>query len=106
MLRLHRITDPNEFRLDTVTGQVILPGDFYYVDDEDGLVVNAKTYYNLKFKKKKNEWPYTAQLNEAKSQKEYNQQLKQAEHDLLKQTVLTRKVWGKDSQNNDLDGAS
>lgn len=103
MLRLHRITDPYEFLMDKVDGSVIMPGDFYYEDDEDGLIVNAKTLYNLKEKKRKENYDYSLRDN-AQSWKDYNQQMKQAEQELLKEDVLTRKVWGHEAENNEKEG--
>jgi len=103
MLRLHRITDEYEFMKDTVTGQVIMPGDFYYQDDEDPtIIVNAKTLHDLKMKKKKDNWDYS-DLNDAKSRKEYEQQLKQAEYELRKETILENKIWGHEASNYEKD---
>lgn len=103
MLRLHRITDPYTFMKDTVTGQVIMPGDFYYQDDEDEtIIVNAKTLHDMKMKKKKDEWDYS-DLNNATSRKEYEQQLREAEYELRKESILERKIWGHESSNYDKD---
>lgn len=79
-------------------------GDFYYEDDEDGLIVSANYYNELKKKKRKEEWDYTT-LNNAQTQKEYQETLKRAEMELFEQTLLDRKVYGKDSQNNAKDEA-
>ena len=73
-------------------------GDFYYEDDEDGLIVSASYYHDLKKKRKEEEFDYTI-LNNAQSEKEYADQLRLAEQQLFEQTVLDRKVFGKDSQN-------
>lgn len=98
MLHLKRITHFNEFLKCQVSDEIMMYGDFYYEDDEDGLIVSAKYYHDLKKKKKEDEFDYT-ELNNAQSQKEYQDQLRQAERELFESTVLDRKVFGKDSQN-------
>ena len=81
-----------------VSDQIMMYGDFYYEDDEDGLIISAKYYHELQKKKKEEEFDYTT-LNNAQSQKEYQEQLRQAERELFEASVLERKVYGKDSQN-------
>ena len=99
MLRLHRITDPYEFLIDKVDGSVIMPGDFYYKDDDDGLIVNAKTLHNLKEEQRKDNYDYTLRDN-AQNWKDYNEQMKEAEHELLKTEILDRKIWWHEASNN------
>ena len=98
MLHLKRIVYFNEFLRCKVSDQIMMYGDFYYEDDEDGLIVSAKYYNDLKKKRKEEQFDYT-ELNNAKSQKEYQDQLRQAERELFESTILDRKVYGKDSQN-------
>jgi len=107
MLRLKRIVHPFDFMFDS-TGEILMYGDFYYEDDEDvdthghPYRIRATTYQNLKNQRKKDNWDYTT-LNNAETLRDYEKQLKDAEHELFKESVLSRKVWNKDSQNNDKD---
>lgn len=105
MLRLKRIVQPFDMINDS-TGQPMIYGDFYYEDDEEKddwgnpYRIRATTYHSLKQQRKQDNWDYTI-LNNAQNLKDYEQQLKEAEQELFKETVLEMKVWGKDSQNND-----
>lgn len=98
MLYLKRITHFNEFIRCQVSDEIMMYGDFYYEDDEDGLIVSAKYYHDLKKKKKEDSFDYTT-LNNATSQKEYQDELKKAEQELFESSILDRKVFGQDSQN-------
>lgn len=91
MLVLKRITCANDFLMCKVSGEVICPGDFYYKDDDDGLIVRADVYHEYIKKKKESEFDYT-KLNNAKSQQEYEEQLKKLEQQFLKDSLLDRKV--------------
>ena len=73
-------------------------GDFYYEDDEDGTIVSANYYHQLKEQKKRDNFDYTI-LNNAKSQKEYQDQLEKAEQEYLQATILDRKMFNKTAQN-------
>lgn len=105
MLRLKRIVHPFDMINDS-TGDPMIYGDFYYEDDEDvdergqPYRIRATTYHNLKQQRREENWDYSI-LNNAESLKDYEQQLREAEYELFKESVLERKVWGKDSQNND-----
>ena len=98
MLYLKRITRFNEFLRCHVSDQIMMYGDFYYEDDEDGLIVSAKYYHDLKKQKREDEWDYT-ELNNAESQKEYQERLHDAEKALFESEVLIRKIAGKDAEN-------
>lgn len=107
MLRLKRIVHPFDFMYDS-TGDILMYGDFYYEDDEEKdsngkpYTIRATTYQQLKMKRKRDNWDYTT-LNNAESLRDYEKQVKDAEHELFKESILSRKVWNKDSQNNDRD---
>lgn len=107
MLHLKRIVHPFDFMYDS-TGDIMMYGDFYYEDDEDTdshghpYRIRATTYQNLKNQRKRDNWDYTI-LNRAETLRDYEKQVREAEHELFKESVLSRKVWGKDSQNNDRD---
>lgn len=105
MLHLKRITNFNEFLRCKVSGQIMMYGDFYYEDDEDGLIVSANYYNQLKKQKQENEWDYT-ELNNAQDQKDYQDRLREAEMALFESEVLNRKVAGKDSDNYEREAES
>lgn len=91
MLHLRRVTGQYEWERDHITGEYIMFGDFYYYDDEDGLVVSKKTYDKFKDQERRNNWDYS-RLENAQSQREYEEIMKQKERDFLTNTLLNRKV--------------
>ena len=102
MLRLHRLVHPFDFIFDS-TGDILMYGDFYYKEDEPDengkyLIIRATTYHQLKKQRKEDNWDYTI-LNNAESLRDYEKQVKDAYHELVKESILEHKVWGKDSQN-------
>lgn len=94
MLWLRRNTNPYQLEKCGVSGELIAPGDFYYVDDEDGLIIKATIYKELKDRKKEDEWDYS-KLNNAVNEYEYRNMLKEATRQMLYSSVLDRKVSGK-----------
>lgn len=102
MLRLHRIVHPFDFMFDS-TGDILLYGDFYYKEDEPDeegkyLTIRATTYHNLKKQRREEQWDYTI-LNRQESQRDYEKSVKDAYHELITNSILEHKVWGKNSQN-------
>lgn len=95
MLVLKRIQHFNEFLKCKVSQQVLMYGDFYYQDDEDGIIISHSYYHSELKKKQEEEFDYT-KLNNATSEKEYTELLKQAERDFLNTTMFERKILGKD----------
>ncbi len=85
-----------EFIKCKVSDQVMMYGDFYYEDTDDGLIVSATYYHELKKRKEEEEFDYT-KLNNATSEKEYSELLKQAERELLEKTIFDRKIYGKNT---------
>ena len=53
MLRLKRVVHFNEFLKCKVSGEIISYGDYYYEDDEDGLIVKASVYKQLQREKQR-----------------------------------------------------
>jgi hypothetical protein len=47
---------PNQLLKCDITKEFIYPGDFYYEDDEDGLIVKAKSYLTLLERKRRLEY--------------------------------------------------
>lgn len=91
MLILNRMIHPFEVRTCRMTGEMIVYGDYFYEDDEDGIVIKASEYKKLQKEAKKDAFDYTL-LNQAKSEKEYKEIIKKAEQSYLKQSILDRKV--------------
>ena len=60
-----------------VSNEIIAPGDFYYIDDEDGMRIKATVYKDIKDKSKKETWDYS-ELNAAQSEREYKRRLQDA----------------------------
>ena len=74
-------------------------GDFYYQDMDDlSIVIGARYYNNMKKQRKENQFDYTI-LNNAKSQKEYQDQLQKAEQEYLQSTMLNMPILGQEAEN-------
>lgn len=95
MLHLKQVTQPFAWERDHITGDYIKYGEFYYWDDEDNFVVSLKTYRKFKEIKKREDWDYS-RLQNAASQYEYEQALKEQVREFQMETLLDRKVEGED----------
>lgn len=95
MLHLKQVTQPFAWERDHITGEYIKYGQFYYWDDDDNFVVSRKTYMKFKDMKKREEWDYS-RLQNAASQYEYEQALKEQVREFQMETLLDRKVEGED----------
>ena len=95
MLHLKQVTQPFAWERDHITGDYIKYGQFYYWDDDDNFVVSRKTYMKFKDMKKREEWDYS-RLQNAASQYEYEQALKEQVREFQMETLLDRKVEGED----------
>lgn len=89
MLMLKRMTYFNEFIRDTVDDRIIGPGEYYYHDPDDGLIISAEHYWELKQQKMNDEWDETY-YNYMENQKDYKERLRLAEQEYNQQTVLSR----------------
>lgn len=94
MLWLKRNIHFNELMKCGVSGEYIVPGDYYYEDDKDGLLIKATVYRDMQKKRKQETWDYS-KLNSASNEIEYRRMLKDATMYMLADTVLERKVAGK-----------
>lgn len=94
MLWLKRNIYFNELMKCSVSGDYIAPGDYYYEDDQDGMLIKATVYKDLQRKRKQKTWDYS-KLNAASNEQEYRRMLKDATMMMLADTVLERKVAGK-----------
>lgn len=95
MLHLKQVTQPFTWERDHITGDYIKYGEFFYWDDDDNFVVSLKTYMKFKDMKKREEWDYS-RLQNAASQYEYEQALKEQVREFQMETLLDRKVEGED----------
>lgn len=95
MLHLKQVTQPFAWERDHLTGDYIKAGEFYYWDDDDGLVVSLKTYRKFKEAKRLEDWDYS-RLENAESQYEYEQAIKEQTRQYNLETLLDRKVEGED----------
>ncbi len=95
MLFLKRITHFNEWIKCQVSGEIMRYGDYYYEDDSDGLIVKATVYKEMMRTQKEREFDYS-DLENAKSEKEYRQMLKQYEKEYLQQDIYNREIYKKD----------
>ena len=95
MLHLKRVVHFNEFIKCDISGDIIAYGDYYYEDDEDGLIVKASVYGEMKREKKMEEFGYE-KLEKAESQHEYRQALREYERQYLAQGLFDRKIAGKE----------
>lgn len=99
MLVLKRMTHPNEFITCKASGEVLMYGDFYYQDiDDPNIVIGARYYNNMKRQRKEEEFDYSI-LEDAQSQKDYQDQLKKAEQEYLQSTMLDMPILGQEAEN-------
>ena len=76
MLRLKKIVNPYEWERSHLTGSYILPGATYYEDDEDGFIIRADEYAELKKRKKEEEFDYSRLIG-AQNEREYSEMMRQ-----------------------------
>lgn len=101
MLKLHRIRHFNEFIRCHASGEILMYGDFYYTNDE-GKIISAKYYHNMKEQKRRETFDNSI-LENAQSQKEYQDLLRQAEQEMLSAEMLDEKVETKAASNYEKD---
>ena len=90
MLHLKRVQYFTDFMKCHVSKEIIKHGDYYYEDDEDGMIIKASVYGKMKKEKFEDEFDYT-KLNQAESIRDYESSLKEYEREFLKSTVFDRK---------------
>lgn len=93
MLRLKRITQPYEWERSHLTGSYILPGAYYYEDDEDGFIIRADEYKEIKRRKREAEFDYS-KLEAAQNEREYEAMMRESYRDFEYAHVLERKLEG------------
>lgn len=102
MLWLRRSIHFNELMKCDVSGEHIYPGDYYYIDDTDGIKIKATVYKQLKDKAKREQWDYS-KINQAQNEADYRRMLKDATMQMLAETVLERKVAGRYDPNPEVE---
>ena len=94
MLILKRNLYFNQLEKCSVSGEWIYPGEYYYEDDKDGIIIKATVYKELQNRDKEQNWDYS-QLNLAQNELEYRRQFKEYTKKMLEYSALKRKVAGK-----------
>lgn len=102
MLWLKRNTVWNQLMKCDISNEVIGPGDYYYIDDVDGVRIKATVYKRIKDKEKEQNWDYS-KLNAAQNELEYKRMLKEATRQMLASSILERKVAGKYDPNPEVE---
>lgn len=102
MLWLKRNTVWNQLMKCDISNEVIGPGDYYYIDDVDGVRIKATVYKRIKDKEKEENWDYS-KLNAAQNELEYKRMLKEATRQMLASSILERKVAGKYDPNPEVE---
>ncbi len=95
MLYLKRIVNDYEFLRCGISNELIAYGDYYYEDDEDGLIVKSRVYHEIKDSERRNRFDYS-DLEKASSEREYSEILKRAEREIFTSTILNRTIAGKE----------
>lgn len=90
MLVLKRIQYFNDFIRDTVDNRVIGYGEYYYEDSDDGTIISAEHYWELKKAQMEREWD-DSWYNAMESERDYKEKLRQAEMKMRQSTVLNKK---------------
>lgn len=92
MFILNRMIYPNEVRKCSLTGKMIVYGDYYLHDDTDNVDVLYREYHRLKKERIENTWDYS-ELNKMQSLADYKEALRQAEREVLTASILDRPIF-------------
>lgn len=92
MLYLKRNQYFNELYKCGISNEIIYPGEWYYEDDEDGLIVKATVYKRICDEYKCKNFDYS-KLEQLRSQEEYRQQLIRQMQKENYASLLDRKVY-------------
>ena len=91
MLILKQVTQPYEVLKCKISNQMIIYGDFYYEDNEDGTIVKYEVYKKIRDKARRDKFDYS-QLEKAQNEREYRQMIRKAQSEFLIEDMLTRPV--------------
>ena len=98
-LILCRITDPNEcIRCDIPYYKLLAYGDEYFIDTTDGAIIDFEYAHDRKWQKKKEEGYERAQRY--MEDLDYITSLRQAERDYMDKTLLDRRQWYEEDNDN------
>lgn len=82
----------NEFLKCHISNEIIKPGDFYYEDTDDGLIVKATIYKKMLAERRKSDPKNYEKINMAENQQAYAEQLKRLEKQYFESTLFDRPV--------------
>lgn len=94
-LELKRITDPYYCVKCGITRKLIAYGEFYYEDDEDGLIVDYEYHHQRKMADKYEQALQNPELQAGADAIAYQTQMRAAERRYLDRGLLDRPVYGK-----------
>lgn len=91
MLHLCQVDQPYSWERCHISKKYIHYGDFYYYDDEDGLIIALDVYNKMKLEEKRKNWDFS-KLKQAANEREYEQMMREKTRAFLAQDVLKRQV--------------
>ncbi len=100
-LMLKRITDPYEAVKCSITKEWIMYPDYYYEDDEDGLIVSYDYY--CEEKKRRRLEKAEPDVNRAMNSVEYRIMLKEKERQFMEKTLFERPIFDNNRLKKDGD---
>lgn len=100
-LMLKRITNPYEAVKCSITKEWIMYPDYYYEDDQDGLIVSYDYYCEEKKRRKLEK--AEKDVNLATSAVEYKVLLKEKEREFLEKTLFERPIFDNNTLKKDGD---
>lgn len=91
MLWLKRVQYFNDVLICRATGDYITHGDYYYEDDEDGLIIKASAYRDLKDQHEQDYFDQSRLLG-FQNRYDYEQAMWRATNDAFALDVVKRKI--------------
>lgn len=91
-LHLKRITDPYFCCHCDITRKMLVYGDYYYEDDEDGFIVDYNYYYDRKMAQKTAEALQNPEIQHALDSMSYKMQIREAERAFFDKNLFKRKI--------------
>ena len=96
MLHLKRVQYFTDHLKCSISGRTISWGDYYYEDDEDGVIISGIEMARIKKEKRENAFYERNQhrLNALEDYRDYKEAVKDYERQFLEQDVRGRKIFG------------
>ena len=89
---LQQVTNKLELMHCSITGELIMYGDFYYQDiDNANTHIKANVFNRIREGKKREQFDYTEAVK-AQNRLEYEEKLKEAEHQYLLENMLNQPI--------------